>query len=247
MLIKDAVVIITSHMGNSKLLITDPADSLEPSGNGSTARNAKKLVKLIFGSYSIILIALNLLSLAVSNGDLFADFTGGVVINLNDFVADNFGGLASYLSSLIASAIIFMGPIHYYAEFNRVNIIVVLIITYCLTGLALGRMFKHPAWGFMSGFAVMGSFTLTLTLLVSALDYVSASSGIPLSVSSFIYPVFEGIFGMSMDSLYFYSIIENGAFLGIFSMFWAVVFSPRKKLDGFDIGIECDQGGICKI
>lgn len=231
----------------ARLLITDMGE-LSPGSKGSSiASNARKLVKLVFGSYTIILIALNLLALAVSNGDLFADFTGGLVINLDEFLSETVGGMVSYLSSLVISAFIFVGPLHYYAVMDRVSIIIVLLITYCLTSLALGRMFKHPAWGFVSGFAVMASFVITISLLVNALDYIAGSFGLPVSLSTFIYPVFEGMFGMDVETLFMYSILENGAFMGAFAMFWGAAFSPEKKNDMVDIGFDCDRGDICKV
>ena len=233
----------------SRLIITDPDDSFATGkSGGNTIKNVKKIVKLIFGSYAIIFIALSAMSLAVLNGDLLDDFTGGFIINFGDFATDTMGDFLSYLASLLVSAVVFMGPLHYYAEWNRVSIIIILLITYCLTGLALGKMFKHPGWAFLSGFAVMGSFMITLTILVTGIDYFAAGSlGLTFPLSNMVYSFLEGLFGMNLQTLAFYSIVENGAFLGVFSMLGGVIFSPKKKANGFDVGLDCSEGNICKI
>ena len=194
------------------------------------------------------MIALNLLSLAVVNGDLLSDFTGGFIINFGEFSTEQFGGFLSYLSSMLVSAIVFTGPLHYYVEWNRMSIIIILIITFFFTGFVLGKMFKHPLWALASGFAVMGSFMITLNVIMYTLDYVATSSmELPFNISEMMYSAIKGTFDMDLDVLYTYTILENGSFLGISSMFWAVILSPSKKSNTMNISMFCDDGDFCKV
>jgi len=232
-------------MGKDKS--TGGIEGIEIGGDRPTDKwaYARKLLKLVFGSQSIMFIAIGVMTLAVLNGDAMRYFTSGAILDLNDFLNMVMPGF-SYPIAMIVSGMVIIGPIHYYVEYGMIEMIIILIIVFLITGFFLGRMFKHPIWAFASGFIVMGSFVISILGLVSIVDYLG-NEMIGMSISGFIYSIFEGIFSMPMESVFLYSALENGALLGFCGAIWGSVFMPGKKNDGVSISMDCIDGGLCKI
>ena len=207
--------------------------------------HARRLVKLVFGSQSIMFIAVGLMTLAVLNGDIMRYFTNGALINFNELLL-HFMPEFAYPIAMIVSGIIIIGPAHYYAAHGMIEMIIIILIVFIFTGFFLGHMFKHPLWAFASGFIVMISFIFSILGIVSIIDYI-ATQTVGMSISSFIYGMMAGIFESPIESLFIYTILENGAVLGICGAMWGSVFMQGNKSDSVSISMECADNGICEI
>ncbi len=226
---------------------TPSSPSITSKEHAGFATNARKLLKLVFGSYGVIISSLSIMALAVLNGDAFSKFTGDFLINVDDLLS-MFGDAFAYPVAMLLSGIILLGPVHDYALDNNIDILLCILIVFLFTGFILGRMFKHPAWALVSGFVVMLSFVITFVTVVNAIDYIANSMlAVPFSISSILYGSIEGIFGTDIVSIFTFSIVENGFMLGLFSAFWGSFFMPSKRDGMRPIVASCGDGKICKI
>lgn len=205
----------------------------------------RKIIKLLFGSQSIMFIAIGVMTLAVLNGDAMRYFTSGLIVDFNDLLLYIMPEFA-YPVAMVISAMIIVGPAHYYAQYEMTELIIILIIVFLITGFFLGRMFRHPAWAFASGFIVMASFVFSFLAIVSVLDYISAQM-IGISIKDFVFNIMAGIFDSPVESLFIYTVLENGAILGVCGALWGAMFMSGKKNDGISISMNCDDGALCKI
>jgi hypothetical protein len=206
---------------------------------------ARMMLKLLFGSQSIMFIAITIMSFAVLNGDAMQYFTNGAIINFNDFLTAIIPSFA-YVASLLIATTILVGPIHYYLEFNMTEMIIILIIVFLFTSFFLGRMFKHPLWAFASGFIVMTSFVAIISIGISFIDtFATQMTG--FSIKGLIFGLIEGVFGEQIPNLFFYTIFENGAVLGVFAAFWGSIFMPRERSGMTGVAVTCNDGDLCKI
>jgi hypothetical protein len=222
-------------------------DGVEIGGDRPTDKwvYARKLLKLLFGSQSIMFIAIGVMSLAVLNGDAMRYFTSDLILGFNDLLLDIMPEFA-YPVSMVIGAMIIIGPAHYYAKYDMVELIIILFIVFFITGMFLGRMFKHPLWAFASGFIVMASFVFSLLGIIAIIDYLSVQT-IGISIQDFVFSMMEGVFEDQMETLFIYTVLENGAILGLCGALWGAIFMPGKKGDGLSISMDCVDGGICKI
>ena len=207
--------------------------------------HVRKLLKLVFGSQSIMIIAIGLMTMAVLNGDVMRYFTNGAIINFNDLLASILPGF-SYPLAMVVSAMILIGPLQYYVLNNMIEMIIVIVIVFLFTGFFLGRMFKHPLWAFISGFIVMASFIFSVLGIVSLIDYF-ATQAIGISVRDLIFGIMEGIFDAPIESLFIYTVLENGGLLGLCGAMWGSMFMPGRKNEDMVLSLECSDDGICKV
>lgn len=214
-----------------------------------TKRNGRLIVKFLFGSTSMIFIALTILSLSIMNGDAFSKFVGGSFYNIDDFLNGVVGPQFSYLVAYLLGAIMLMGPLDYYARYNLADMIIILAITFFLLGIFIGRMFKNPLWAFFGGLAVMIGFNIMVYSAISLIEYFLNSMGaFPLPITDIVKGMIVGMFDQeSFELLLIISSVENGTFLGLCSLFWAIALSGGRKKKEFDILNGCDAGDICKL
>jgi hypothetical protein len=192
--------------------------------------------------------AIALLAFAILYGDAFSAFLGGSVVNVGSFLLDVTGYLAYPIAMLLASLVL-IGPFHYYADYNLIDVIIIMLFVFFILGFALSRMFKHPGWAFIAGFVVMGSFNFTVYTTLNSIDYfLDSLIALPFDLRGIVFGFLQGAFNVdSTESLFFLSSMENGAVLGLFSFFWSVLLLPSKKKVAFDPSKNCDIGEICKL
>lgn len=234
-------------MGKEYIFV-DKEGSISSKKTGSKINHGaqvRKILKLLFGSQSVMMAGIGLMALAVLNGDAFSSFTGGLVVNLNEFLTDFLPSFA-YPVSLILAGLMLMAPVHYYVSYNITDVLIMIIIVYFFIGLLLGRMFRHPLWAFLGGIIVMASFMITISSLISIMDYI-AQEMFSVGISNVIYGFFEGMFATDITVLFTLSVIENGVLIGIFGAFWGVILMPKNKRDGFFPFSKCGEGDICKV
>ena len=221
-------------------------DVAMPRQKQSTWHHVSALLKLLFGSYGIITAALSLMALSVLNGNAFESFTSGLFVDMGELLKAS--GDFAYPISMLIAGVIFLGPMHYYAMQNALDVIIILLIVYLFSGFILGRMFKHPLWAFIAGIVVMVSFCIMLTSIIGIIDYVAGNVvSLPMSISGLIYAIIDGVFDMDIMTLAMMTSIENGSILGVFGALWGAVVMPSKNKDFSAGNIMCDDDAFCKV
>jgi hypothetical protein len=147
---------------------------------------------------------------------------------------------------MIIGGVMLLGPLHVYVMENSVDLIIVILITFFITAFLLGHMFKHPLWAFLGGFAVMTSFVISVTSLIGIVGYVTDEL-IGFNISSILYMLIEGIFDIPSTEMFLYTILENGAILGLFGILWCLILSPRHKNDETTVYVKCGDESVCKV
>lgn len=215
----------------------------------SMARNGRLIVKFLFGSTSMILIALSILSMAIINGDALSRFAGGALYNFNGFLINILGQQFAFLAAYLVSAIMLMGPLHYYAEYNLTDMLVIMMLTFFILGVFIARMFKNPIWSFFGGMATMIGFDIMVYAGINVISYtVSSMLNVQYPIDSLIEGLVTGAYNTdSFEMLLVISAVENGAFLGLCSFFWSAAIYGNKGKKGLDTAISCNGGGICEI
>jgi hypothetical protein len=186
------------------------------------------------------------MALSVLNGNAFESFTSGLFIDMGELLKES--GAFAYPLAMLIAGVIFLGPMHYYAMQNALDVIIILLIVYLFSGFILGRMFKHPLWAFIAGIVVMVSFCIMLTSIIGIIDYIGGNiAALPMSIGNLIYSIIDGVFGMDITTLAMMTSLENGSILGLFGAMWGAVIMPSKNKDFSTGNVLCDDDEFCKI
>ncbi len=222
-----------------------PIYTEEPKNSQKRKYNLKKLVGFFFRSQLIIYASLGLMTVAILLGDAFAYYTDNAITELGTVLMD-YAGELSIPVALILSAVIFTGPLHYYADFNNIEMLLIFLFIFFIVGIAIGHSFKNPLWSFLGGIVIMTSYCIFFTSTIGLINGITGQM-LPMSIYDIVYSLMEGLYDMEYGLLLVTTSIENGAVLGLFSAFWGVVFMNGKQKTEYNAKIVCGDDGFCEM